>query len=68
MMDVYNFTIQFYWNMFSYFSFKSMLQLRQGVKCTSAHVHDSYSSCYNMLLLTVYISWLVTFRALEHLQ
>jgi|Cyp1metagenome_2_1107374.scaffolds.fasta_scaffold07368_3 hypothetical protein len=38
-----------------------MLRLRQGVKSTSAHVHDPYSSSYNMLLLTVYISWHVTF-------
>ena len=39
-----------------------MLQLKQGVKSTPAHVHGRYSSSYNMLLLTVYISWHVTFR------
>lgn len=38
-----------------------MLQLRQGVKNTPAHVHDLYSCWYNMSVHSVYISWHGTF-------
>ena len=41
-----------------------MLQLRQGVKNTPAHVHDSYSCWYNMSVYSVYISWSDTFGLL----
>ena len=46
--------------MFSVFV-RYMLQLRQGVKNTPAHVHESYSCWYNISVYSVYISWHVTF-------
>ena len=38
-----------------------MMMMMMVVKGTPAHVHGRYSSSYNMLLLTEYISWHVTF-------
>ena len=61
MTEVKNDWIQFSSTMMFSVFVRYMLQLRQGVKNTPAHVHESCSCWYNISVHSVYISWHVTF-------
>ena len=61
MTDVIHDLIQFSYTMILSMFVKYMLQLRQGVKNTPAHVHELYSCLYNMLVYFEYMSWYDTF-------
>ena len=61
MTDVIHDLIQFSYTMILSMFVKYMLQLRQGVKNTPAHVHELYSCSYNMLVYSEYMSWYDTF-------